>query len=161
MIREKIYIVDWYVKNFILLENVFQGDHSIDYDDGAYSWFLIRDMEMPSNFEQRVSDLLLTFRGISEFTNQDYFYSDDSWDSDSAFIPDSFYLDKGLKNKYGRTPSRLGHFTQKKIKKKGYERYCLSMKFWVPSSDIVSGDNFLVYIELIMEKLKLSGGNDT
>lgn len=133
-------IINWYRGNIELLKLVYP-DSDIDFDREDYSWVVLWDFVLPKNWRPRKSALLIQLPGIRGPINSP---------------PKSFYLDKGLRSTSGRTP---GHYFETRhgdpiIQKKGYAWYCLFIKSWIPTADIISGDNLATVVDIIYNAMK-------
>ena len=78
--------------------------------------------------------------------------------------PNGFYLDRGLRDRWGRTPDHYfeENDSYSKYAHLGWAWYCLHQEAsrkggWRASTDMMEGDNLLKYVELIRAILSRKG----
>jgi len=102
------------------------------YEEGKLSYLAIKNFLLNSNFNLTSTTLLIKIPPKYPFTP-----------------PEHFYLKKGLLYK-GKSPT---HYFQNAgfndLSEEGWSKFCLHVKSWKPSKDIISGDSLITFLELI------------
>ncbi len=102
------------------------------FDENNLNYISIKNFPLNSQFNFRKTTLLLKIPSQYPFTP-----------------PEHFYLKKGLLYK-GKSPE---HYFQdagfNDLSKLGWSKFCLHTKSWKPTTDILSGDSLITFLELI------------
>lgn len=132
----------WYWGNIQLIAHQ-MPDATIRYDDTECRWIMIDPLPLPDNVYQDYSKLLIVLPGINKPIQTK---------------PNGFYLDRGLKHHSGRS---LDHIYNKgayhdceDLSSLGFAWFCLILKQWNPSYNVVDGDNYATVINTIFQQLK-------
>ncbi len=126
----------WYSANLQLLAYLLP-QCLIRYDDEDATWIAFEHFPLPSNFQQGESDLLLLLPGL---------------DQPVTVMPRHFYIDQDLRSRSGRSP---GHIFEQhgKPSRYGYAWFCLHLRNWNPTPDVISGDNLATVVNTIYHML--------
>lgn len=125
----------WFLENVALLSRKF-GGNSIVADASCCEYILITRYQLPSNWMQKSSRLLIRFLDINTIFN---------------VPPNNFYLDKGLRTLRGTVPNHYfesGGFND--LGKRGLARFSFHVeKGWFPKLPASQGTTLIDVLSLL------------
>lgn len=104
----------------------------IEFDHDEGKWLRVQGFPLPPNFVQSRTDLVLLIPGIRAPVTE---------------APSSYYINKSLVLRSGRSLSHVfddnAYHGRQSLSHLGYAWFCLLLKEWHPSPDVINGDNYL------------------
>ena len=118
-------IDQWYLANIEILRRVWGP---VEHDDDSFTWIRINYFDLPPVYYQEESTLLFLTPGYNIENFKDY----------------HFFVDLNLKRRDGVAPPFVHENDGcNSLYNQGYARLSFHLKSFRPTSDVVSGDNFL------------------
>ena len=117
-------IEQWYLGNIQMLWQVWP----VEYDDGAFTWIKISHFDLPPVYYKDNSTLLFLTPGYNIQNFEDY----------------HFFVDRDLMRQDGIDPPFVHENHEcNSLYRYGYARLSFHLKSFRPTTDVVSGDNYL------------------
>lgn len=132
----------WYWGNIQLVANLLPKS-TVQYDDVKCKWLTVDPFPLPKNIKQDYSSrLVIVMPGL---------------DKPIYAKPSGFYLDKDLQHSSGRSLYHVFNNGSahgcRNLSNRGYAWFCLMLKRWQPSYNVIDGDNYATVINTIFQQL--------
>jgi hypothetical protein len=118
-------IEQWYMANIEMLARIYG---QVSYDDAYYTWIKVHLFDLPDVFIQRQTNLLMLTPGFNIDNYLDY----------------NFFVDLNLQRHDGIDPPFIHEYDKyNSLYDYGYARLSFHLDTFIPTQDVISGDNLI------------------